>query len=281
MNRNMIAAASVMLILLAGVAFAAKPDFAESQAGSGRTVNLPVHAVEVSDGLYYLGNAFHEGRLVQGYAFVKYKDGFAKPPWAGGGKPKTESKCYAVLAKGAKWKATEPYVLDTTNSDGLSARDIEAWTEAGIEAWDSQVEFDIFGPRDESASVDGAETSAPDGKNEIFFGDIKEPGAIAVTYVWGIWGGSPRWREIVEYDMVLDDPDFEWGYAGTTDEEGLGDTGVMDYWNIFTHEIGHAAGMGHPEDSCSGETMYRFSTEGETKKRTLGSGDIEGISGLY
>jgi len=32
---------------------------------------------------------------------------------------------------------------------------------------------------------------------------------------------------------------------------------------------------------CTEETMYRFATEGETKKRTLNTGDITGIKKLY
>lgn len=32
---------------------------------------------------------------------------------------------------------------------------------------------------------------------------------------------------------------------------------------------------------CSKETMYGYASEGETKKRTLNSGDIQGINNLY
>jgi hypothetical protein len=272
-NRVFLVAGMVVMMFLAGIALAAKPDFAGPQA-KGRVVELPDRAVMVSEGLYYLGEAVHDGKVVQGYLFVKYKREFGKPPWAGGGKGKGEDKCYAYLAKGAKWKETEQYVLDTTNGHGLSGNDIKSWTEAGMNEWDDQVEFNIFGSRDTGETVDGLETVVPDGKNEIFFGSISEPGAIAMTSVWGIWGGPPRQREIVEYDMVFDEVDFEWGDAD-------GDPSVMDYWNIFTHEIGHAAGMAHPSDSCTEETMYRFSEEGETKKRDLNAGDIAGIKGLY
>ena len=55
----------------------------------------------------------------------------------------------------------------------------------------------------------------------------------------------------------------------------------MDFENIATHELGHAMGMAHPADSCTEETMYRFASSGETKKRTLNAGDIAGIKGLY
>ncbi|MFN2432064.1 MAG: matrixin family metalloprotease [Gemmatimonadota bacterium] len=50
---------------------------------------------------------------------------------------------------------------------------------------------------------------------------------------------------------------------------------------MVVHELGHAMGMGHPSDSCTEETMYRFATEGETKKRDLFTGDIAKINDLY
>jgi hypothetical protein len=39
--------------------------------------------------------------------------------------------------------------------------------------------------------------------------------------------------------------------------------------------------MGHPGNGCTEETMYAFATEGETKKRSLHTGDIAGIQVLY
>lgn len=84
--------------------------------------------------------------------------------------------------------------------------------------------------------------------------------------------GPPSQRQIVEWDMMFDDVDFDWG-------NGLPTT--MDFQNIATHEDGHAAGMGHPSDSCTEETMYRFAAEGEIKKRDLNTGDITGIKALY
>ena len=56
----------------------------------------------------------------------------------------------------------------------------------------------------------------------------------------------------------------------------------MDIENIVTHELGHTFGMGDLYDSnCANETMYGYASEAETNKRTLESGDIEGVSKLY
>jgi predicted Zn-dependent protease len=56
----------------------------------------------------------------------------------------------------------------------------------------------------------------------------------------------------------------------------------MDLRNIATHELGHAVGLADLyENACSEETMYGYSSEGETKKRDLNDGDITGLQQLY
>lgn len=257
----------------------------DQAAGPLAAKAVPARAIRNAEALQRASASFTlpDGRVAERRVHIFYRKGFEhKPNHPGGGKGGNGGdKCYAFLANGARWKATEPYVLDPANADGLLADDIAAWTEASLNAWDDEVAFDLFGVRDDAAVVDGADTAAPDGKNELFFGDIEDPGVIAVTIVWGIFSGPPFARELVEWDMVLDDPDFTWGNAGPTSETELGDTSVMDYQNIVTHEAGHAAGMGHPSDGCTEETMYRFAQSGETKKRTLHAGDITGIQALY
>ena len=61
----------------------------------------------------------------------------------------------------------------------------------------------------------------------------------------------------------------------------IGAPGDMDFHNIAQHEVGHALGLGHPDNSCTEETMYAYATEGETKKRDLHAGDIAGAVDLY
>ena len=156
----------------------------------------------------------------------------------------------------------------------MSADFVDSAITSGTDTWDNQVAFDLFGTKDSAGLVDGADTAAPDGKNEIYFGSIAENGVIAVTTVWGVFSGPIFQRQIVEYDLVFDDSDFAWGDATLN-------SSLMDLQNIATHEIGHAAGMGHPGDGCTEETMYRFASVGETKKRDLNAGDIDGIRKLY
>jgi hypothetical protein len=121
--------------------------------------------------------------------------------------------------------------------------------------------------------VDGVDSVAPDGKNEVMFGNVSGNGAIAVTTVWGVFGGPTWGRFLSEWDQMYDNVDFQWSTSG--------ESGKMDFENISNHEIGHAFGMGHPSDTCTEETMYRYASEGETKKRDLNTGDVQGIFNLY
>lgn len=235
-------------------------------------LTLPGTASQKASGVVPLGTALDNGQVVEGFAIIHYKEKPAKPSWAKG---KGGVKCYSYLANGARWKTTESYVLDETNNDGLALELINTVTATSLETWDSQVAFEIFGHEDTAAVVDGADMVAPDNKNEIYFGNIADPGVIAVSIVWGIFSGPPQTRQLVEYDVVFDDADYTWGDA-------VINPSVMDYQNIATHELGHGTGMADLyESSCSEETMYGYATTGETKKRDLNTGDITGIRALY
>jgi len=258
-------------------------------------------AVEVAPGVFYLGKAFDKGRIVEGYAFlIKDKKEFAKtvcgdgkchpvfedavicPADCGGEVPDPEpdptepdtSSCYTFLASGAKWKSVEPYLVDTANTRNLNDGFIRSNLATDIGKWENAVNgFDILGEEGTDA-VDRNNIGNLNGANEVMFADIDSQGAIGVTIIWGIFGGKPSNRVLVEWDMVFDDVDFDWSATG--------EAGKMDFENIATHELGHAVGMGDLYTSeCSEQTMYGYAGYGETKKRTLESGDIAGINKLY
>jgi hypothetical protein len=201
--------------------------------------------------------------------FIHY--GRSKPPWAGGG---NDVECYDFIGRGVKWKELPVnYVIDPDNPDGLTEDFVTSAIYEGAEEWDAHTSAELFGTYsiDYSASWD---SDAPDGRNELLFGDYPQEGVIAVTVVWGYFYGPPSVKKIIEFDILFD-TDFVWGDA-------VVDPTVMDLQNIATHELGHGAGLDDLYDTtCSEETMYGYSDYGETKKRDLNTGDIAGIQELY
>jgi hypothetical protein len=261
---------------------------------------IPEHAQEIAPDIFSLGSAVDvDGRVVEGIAFidrVSDKRANAKPTCnnnnvcepelgeknscgdcknGGGEDPTPTSTCFAHLAKGAKWKSVEDYVVDPSNVDGLDEAFIRSNLAADIIEWEDAAGTEIFGDENLGKTVNRTTLGDLTGENEVMFADISESGVIGVTIVWGIFGGNPNRRELVEWNQIYDDADFDWT------DDALVEPGKMDFENIAQHELGHGIGMGHPTDTCTEETMYAFATEGETKKRDLNPGDIAGVVGLY
>ena len=243
----------------------------------GRPIALPPQAAEIAQGIYDLGQARDaDGTIVQGFAFVHYQKGFARPDNPGGPKPPKAGSCYAFLASGAKWKEAEPYVFDETRVSGLaSPATLLTDFETAVNTWELAADkLDILGDG-LLGEVDAGAVGTLNDLNEVMFGEISEPGVIAMTLVWGVWSGPPSGRRLVEWDMVFGNG---WGWG---DEVNDPDHTLMDFLNIATHELGHAVGLDHPSDSCTEETMYAYADYHETKKRDLNAGDIAGIQKLY
>lgn len=245
--------------------------------GTERTLLLPEaadHSPVIS-----LGSAVdpQTGKVVNGYAIVHYRQSEARPPQAGGG----STSCYGYLAKGAKWKTVEPWVMNPANASGLDGSTLFTLEDGGINKWEDATDglvgnssgADVIGIGAQTTNLLQADTVSPDGANEVYFTNISDPGAIAVTIVWGIFSGPVGQRQLVEWDQVFDDTDYSWSLSG--------EAGKMDFDNIATHEIGHGVGMADLYNSCVDETMYGYANFGETKKRDLNTGDISGVNQLY
>ncbi|MGQ9782135.1 MAG: matrixin family metalloprotease [Nitrososphaeria archaeon] len=135
--------------------------------------------------------------------------------------------------------------------------------EASSETWDAATSFELYSP----PTTTSEPVVSGDGKNTVGWG-LLDPGIIAVTTIWY----NPATKQIVEFDTI-----FNTYYPWSTS----GEAGKMDLQNIATHELGHngLADLRPPRDAEL--TMYYASTFGETKKRSLGVGDILGIQELY
>lgn len=248
--------------------------------GTSRTLNLPPNANNSQ--VISLGSALdpQTGEMVEGYAILHPKDKSVKPSNNSGNA--TFTSCYGYLAKGAKWKTVEPYIMNPANIRGLNTNTLFTLEDNAISKWEDASDgivgngngVNVIGNGTQTTSTIIADTAAPDGQNEVYFAPISDPSTIAVTIVWGIFGGPTFQRKLVEWDQVFDDNKFDWSLTG--------EAGKMDFESLATHEIGHSFGMNDLyTSSCSEETMFGYATEGETKKRTLNSGDIQGINNLY
>ncbi|MBL7002318.1 MAG: matrixin family metalloprotease [Nitrosopumilus sp.] len=259
------------------------PEQASSKAKDMVSVSIPENAKLIGPGVYDIGTKFQDGKIHQGTLFVFSDKQFAKPdgtPGNGNGKGgggnggEETSTCFSYITKGAKWRAEEPWNVSTVNAPpgidvtGILINAVNQWENADTPA------NAIMSSLDPSIVVDVASIgNSMNDQNEVAFGDITEDGVIAATWVWRTTSGPPSQRYIAEWDQVFDVVSFSWSSTGATN--------AMDFDNIATHEVGHAVGMGHPESTCTLETMYAYASNGEIIKRDLYTGDIAGVNGLY
>ena len=239
--------------------------------GVKRNVHIPASAVRISEDIYHLGSRDFKGRKnVNGYAIIHRHEIGTTPDEEGA----HVSWCNPI-SQGARWKTAENFGVDPTNTQGLSSQFVFDAIEKSMSTWNTQTAFNIFGNRLSPGIVDGADTNSPDGKNELLFGTLAQGNTIAVTFLWGVFGGPILDRELLEADVVFNDA-FMWGNATTS-------MGVMDLQNIATHELGHYTGLGHPAltVACSETSMFATATFDETKKSTLEPEDALCICELY
>lgn len=273
MNKKLLVISVAVAVLITTGGWLINQPQAALARGQKANFQLPANAVQVADNLYSLGTAFDKksGKQVEGYAIIHRKDGAAKS----GNAKRTATACYGFLAKDAKWKgAPESWIVNPVNTRGLEPAFVFDTLAAGITKWEDAAGFNILGNGATTDATLVADTSVPDNQNEVYFADIDGSNTIAVTIVWGIFGGPPSNRQLVEWDQVYDDVTFDWSMSG--------EAGKMDFENIATHELGHSVGMGDLyTSSCIDETMYGYASTGEIKKQTLNAGDIIGINKLY
>jgi len=163
---------------------------------------------------------------------------------------------------GVHWYTTAKYYINTSNKYGFSKSAVVTTITTTAETWDSQTNAQVF-------SYQGTTTRSAgrrDGYNVVAWGSYQR-GAIAVTYIW--YRGS----RILETDTRMNTY-YSWSLTVVA--------GKMDVQNIMTHEFGHWAGLDDLySDSYYWLTMYGYSKNGETYKRTLGHGDINGLEAVY
>lgn len=245
---------------------------------------LPKDAVKISEDLFRLRSAKDPGtnETVEGFTIVHKKSHFREAP---AHLRRTArlfgSTCYGYLASGAKWKVVEPWVVNPANRSGIAdntvfnifSSSISKWEDATDGVVGNGVGMNVIGDGSTTSATLVADTDAPDNVNEAYFGAIEDPNTIAATIVWGVFSGRTRNRKLVEWDQIYNTA-YNWSTSGEADK--------MDLDNIVIHEIGHSFGMNDLYTSfCWAQTMFGYADFGETIKRTLEIGDINGINKLY
>jgi hypothetical protein len=172
---------------------------------------------------------------------------------------------YSYLASGVKWR-TFPvtYSIDATNSH----MDINSAKAAVKKAF---------------ATIDALNQPAV-----VFFQETPNYAAAKIKFTWKYIDGPLKQlgyttfsyrtdtKALISATITLDSGDK---YFVSPTERCGGSGTLFDVQNIAAHEIGHAINLGHVSDKL--QSMYSTSLAGETLKRTLGNGDIKGISNLY
>jgi len=192
--------------------------------------------------------------------------------------------CSMPIADGAVWKSSHGYFINARNSLQLSAVFIERAIGRAFRRWSCvlhspSIERLVIGPLlSVRTDRDGNQmnSDAPDGANEIGLATIGDrPGTIALTVLWGVFSGPPNDRELTEFDMFFDQTHYRFGNSSTR-------SGVVDFEATATHEAGHVMGLDDIYDfECADVTMFATSAIDETKKRTLESADVDGVTDLY
>ncbi len=220
-----------------------------------------------------VGNQFHLDSIgnIQPYWLVSYdrsriSSGNSTIPFIG-----NASSCTGPISANTYLRSTMNFGLDPSNFGGLTSSFVNSRFDRATEEWDCETGVNVFGVRSPSIVVDGFDSSSPDGKNEVMFGNAGNPSVIAVTIVWINTGTN----DIVEWDMLFNEVSHTFG-------DGDFSGSVMDFEAIAVHELGHSLGLrDQTSGSCSEVTMYAFSSLGETKKRSIESADISGLIDLY
>lgn len=160
------------------------------------------------------------------------------------------------------WYATINYWINPSNKYKLSTTAVVDTIVTSANTWDKETAGAVFAYQSTTTRTAGKR----DFYNVISWGNTQR-GIIAVTSIWYVGD------QIIETDCKMNTY-YKWSLTG--------EAGKMDVQNIMTHELGHFASLADLySDADYWLTMYGYADYGETYKRTLGLGDINGLEAVY
>ena len=166
--------------------------------------------------------------------------------------------------KEIKWfNLNVPYSINDAGGPYGSPSAIKTSMQTWTDVPDAALIFKYAGTTSSSA------WGVKDGQNIVCFGNITEPGVLAINNFWFYSNTG----ELIDSDIKFN-TNYSWSAAGASDK--------YDVQNVATHELGHSLSLADLYCVADSEkNMYGRSDIGETKQRTLDQDDINGIIYLY
>jgi len=165
------------------------------------------------------------------------------------------------------------YIDQSTSYSGISWTTFETFVKPCYQVWEddtgSYLDYTYQG------FTTGKTWGSNDGVNIFCWRYIDGGGGtLGICNTWGELVGTDQMK-CTDSDIELDTGDT-WSAANTCP------AGYFDVQNVGTHEAGHVAHLADIYDGVDSDmTMYGYSSTGETKKRTLAWGDIDGLYALF
>jgi hypothetical protein len=175
---------------------------------------------------------------------------------------------------GGKWAPSGlpvSYLVNTSNTDGLSASQVTTAINNAFQTWEndsaSYIDFNNGGTTPVGVMADDSVPAVFFASGAYFSTRCGNDKACELGYK----DGAGHYRS---FDYMFNDS-LWWG---------IGAANRFDVESTALHESGHAAGLGHPSGSCSDANVPVMVTGCRVIgviMRTLRSGDISGIRALY
>lgn len=208
---------------------------------------------------------------------------WTSPPWYPDECEDTDT--YRLVRGGIRWASDALPVNCVVYTLGAPGGAFDAVAPA-FGVWDGYTLATIYGTVEEDSETTTPPGLAVDESNTVFWGHIDGPGGVIAMTQFVFWSNT---KELIEFDIIFDH-DEVWLATNnpltlpTSSEPGnpYPATGQFDVWNVATHELGHTLildDLRSPRDGAL--TMHAYTWPGDSTKRDLGSGDIQGIQAIY